>query len=120
MITTLLILLGLAMLSIEIAYHAVLCRQIKSILWLDDFHQGTLKTLLKFKFWHSVNKWLTPIALLFKIWYELSQLINCQYCTAAQLGFWITLLYLHQSIILSLAFAGICIIFVLLVEKFIL
>jgi hypothetical protein len=120
MVTILLIIIGLAMLSIEIAYHASLSHSIKDLFWLTDFKVEKLKPLSEFQIWTKVGLWwLSPLALLFKLQQFFNALFNCQYCTSAQLGFWIALLCLHQGLLMSFALSGICILFVLIIEKYI-
>lgn len=116
---TLILLLGISMLSIEISYHAVLARQIKELLYLTDYQLQTIKILSRPRFWKELKWWLTPLCVPFFIYHEIGLLVNCQYCTSTWLGFFFALA-MGYPIIQCIALAGLCIAGVLLIEKTIL
>jgi len=120
MITTILIIFGLAVLAVEIAYHSSLAYELKKFLWLTEDKQKRLLTLSSGKLWKTwLPKWLwwfIPIpVILFAVFSELNQWFNCPYCQSAWYGFGAGILLGHP-IILCVGLAGICIYFVYIVE----
>ena len=120
MITTLLILLGFAALSVEIAYHSSLAYDIKHALGLTEDKLPKIGILSQWKFWKKfLPKYLIFLAIIplifFIIYYKIIELINCPYCQSAWYGFFYGI-YLQKVIPEALGFAGLCVFFVYIIE----
>jgi hypothetical protein len=117
----LLILIGLAALAINTAYFSTLAHDVKKALGLLETQR--LNTLASLAFWKLfLPLWLHSIAIvptvIINIWKKIIELINCQYCSAWWFGFLYTYLYDEKSIITAIAYGGLTIVFVILIEYF--
>ena len=117
-----LILLSMAVLSIEVAYESSLSHDIKKSLKLDVTPQ-IIEAMTRIGFWNKLwSKYLFPISLVFlvlaSIYKRFVQLLNCQYCISV----WLTTIsmYLYSdNIINSMLYGLITIPVVHLLEKYV-
>lgn len=116
------ILFGLAVLCIEIAYHSSLAYDFKQLLGLSDTNVPKLQLVAKYGFWlkflPKYLKWLAVLpVLVLQLWIKIIELTSCPYCLAFWAG--LTATYLRTTDILtSLGGAGLTIFFVLIIEIF--
>jgi len=117
---TLLILFGLAVLAVEIAYHSSLAYDVKFALRLTEDRLPKVGALASWKFWKQfLPRWIRWLAfipiIIFTIFYKIIQWLACPYCQSAWYGFFYGL-FLNKNIIECLAMGGITVFFVYIVE----
>jgi hypothetical protein len=116
MIKDIIYLLGLAMLSIMIAYQGSLATQLKRVLKMDESGREYIKPLSNPKFWKMLHWSLQPLAIPMFIYIKLGELLSCPYCISTWAGFLFGILT-KNNILISLCYSGLCIIGVFLIEK---
>lgn len=104
-----LFILGVGALSYEIVY-SVLSHWVKSLFFLEKEYP-LVQLLSSPKTYKKLfPKWafpvLIPVVLVAVIHRGLYKMLQCPYCVAAELGFWIPLLVLDESIITSILLTG--------------
>lgn len=113
-------LIGIAALAINIAYFSTLSYDLKQVLYLTERQLIKVNILSKLTFWKKLLPkylWmLIPILIIiFGIYHKIGELLNCPYCTSWWGGFGFCLSQ-EMSIIQSIAFGGLTIVFVFLIE----